>query len=577
MFMKLKVLLGAAIMAMALVMASTALADPTGYLEICKASDSSAPVSGPFHYTVDGTISVTVQTGGCSSALSVPAGTATVVEDSHPFYAETAAATIPQDALVSSDLATQTQHVTVAASTSVSTATTLTVTNKEVFGTMEICKNAQAGSGLTGTFTFRVTGPFGFSKTVAVPVGACSASFQVPAGVDEVDEIGTNDTDVVSETTVPANDLVTDNLAAGTSQVRVAAGGVANETIVTFTNSTSRLKICKVAGTASLDGTVYSFTANGATVTAVAGPAPGNCVLVPTPFPGGTRVDIQEGVVPGTAVTGIAVTDNRAVAGSTDLANRKVSVVLGSGETIVTYTNNAAAPGLLKVCKNAGTGVTVGRSFTFHIGAQTVNVPAGFCAIAGSFAFNSSQTITEDATAGLSVTAESVDPAAEEVSASLSGRSITTLIGDGVTEVAFTNATTGTSATAPSTGSSTSATTPAPTVVPTSTSPITVVPTPVVEKVTTPAAAPKGCTVSAHLVLVRTRGHGRKAGLGAVIGRPELVLVLRGSKASCKVLLREYSGQGKLLVRQTRQLHQGHVVRIMLGLKVQRVRATIVK
>lgn len=567
--------------AMTMIAAPAALAQTTGYLEVCKHSDSALPVSGNFHYTVDGDISLTVPTGGCSAVTQVPSGNATVVEDSHPYYEETAASTIPQDSLVSSNLASQTQVVNVVASSDVSTATTLDVTNREVLGTMEVCKSAQAGSGLTGNFTFKVTGPFGFSKTLTVPVGACSASFSVPAGVVEVDEIGANNTDEVSETTVPANDLVTDNLAAGTSQVRVAAGGVANETIVTFTNSTSRLKICKIAGTASLDGTVYTFTANGATVTAVAGPAPGNCVLVPTPFPGGTTVNIQEGIVSGTGVTGIAVSDNRQVPGSIDLANRKVSVVLGSGETVVTYTNNAVAAGLLKVCKNAGAGVTVGQMFTFHIGTQTLSVPAGYCAIAGSFPFNSTQTITEDATSGLSVIGEAVDPASEAVSENLASRSIQTLIGATVTEATFTNATTGTAVLPPNTGNGTSSatgsgsgTTSAPTTVPVTTPVITPTPTPVVEKVRLKGRA---CIVIARIIQAPNAGLGRVVHGVTISTSPVLVLSVRGNASACSVLLSEFNLRGAVIGHMSRVVRHNHTIRIKLNSRVVRVRAVVKK
>ena len=565
-----KMFLAAAVMVTALIMASAASAQTTGYLEICKHADATAPVSGNFHYTVDGTISVTVPTGGCSPATVVPSGNATVVEDAHPYYAETAASTIPQGALVSSNLVTQTQVVTVPASADVASAVTLNVTNKEVTGTLEVCKNAATGSGLTGSFSFRVTGPFGFSRDVSVPVGACSQSLTVPAGVVEVNEIGANNTDLVSETTVPANDLVTDNLAAGTSQVRVAAGGVASETIVTFTNSTSRLKVCKIAGTAALNGTVYTFTATVGsvkqTVTAVAGPAPGNCVLVATPFPGGTKVDVQEGIVPGTAVTGIAVSDNRQVPGSINLASRDVLVTLGSGETIVTFTNDQAAPGLLKVCKNAGPGVTVGAIFHFTIGTQTLDVPAGYCAVAGSFPFNSTQTITEAATPGLAVIGEAADPAAELVSENLSLRQLQVQIGAGVTEATFTNATAGT-ATLPDnsgsgTGNGTGATNNAPTTVPVSTnSPVPS--TPVVEK-PVPTAR---CIVVARLVEVRVGG----------VLTPELLLSVRGNAAVCNVLLREFNGRGIVIAHTTRHLRRGHTVLLVLSHRVARVRAVVVK
>jgi hypothetical protein len=396
-------------------------------------------------------------------------------------------------------------------------------------------------------------------------VGACTNSLRVPAGVIEVDEIGPNDTDVVSVSTVNAGDLVTDNLSAGTSQVRIAPGAdVNNETIETFVNSTSRLKICKIAGTPSLVGTVFSFTANGQTVQAVAQAAPGGCALVQTPFSGGTRVDIQEGITPGTDVSAIDVSNNRQVPGSIDLPNRKVSVILGSGETVVSYTDQVVSDQLLKVCKNAGVGVTVGQVFHFVInGTQNLDVPAGYCAIAGKFAFNSTVSVQEAATAGLSVIAEASDPAADLVSADLSGRLLKVLVGTGVTEASFTNATTGTATTAPVIGSGTGATTTAPTTVPTSTPPITVNPLPVIE----PIPSSNRCVVIARVVFVRING----------VLHPELVLRIRGNAAVCRIALRELSARGVLVARATRSVHRGHVLRVMLNRRVVRVRASIVR
>jgi hypothetical protein len=575
---KYALLLGAVFAALLAIIPATASASSTGYLEICKHSDTTNPVSGNFSFTVNGTTTVTVPVGGCSADIAVPAGNNTVVEASNAFTAETATDTIPQADLVSSDLSTRTDVVKVPAG-DISTAVSVEYTNKELFGTMEVCKSAQAGSGLTGSFTFDIAGPMGFDKTVSVPVGACSNSLRVPAGVNEVDEIGTNNTDVVAESTIPANDLVTDNLAAGTSRVNVAAGtDVNNETIVTFVNSTSRLKICKVAGTAALAGTVFSFTANGQTVQAVAQAAPGGCVLVPTPFPGGTRVDIAEAISPGTAVSAIDVSGGRAIAGTTDLANRKVSVTLGSGQTVVTYTDVAASPGLLKVCKNAGAGVTLGQVFHFTVGSTAVDVPAGFCALAGTFAFNSTQTVTEAATAGLSVIAEAADPAAELVSTDLANRTEKVMIGAGVTEVAFTNATTGTTATT-STGSGTGATTTSPTTVPTTTSSLPVVtPTPVVS--TPPSTVRRGhraCTVIARIVSAPLAGLGRRINGVTVSASPVLVLSLRGNLSVCSVLLREFNVRGAVIAHRSLRLHRGHAVQVALPRKVARVAATVVR
>ena len=563
--------------AVALIVAPAAIAAPTGYLEICKKSTSVDAVSGPFQFSVDGAAAISVNTGGCSAPIQVAAGNHTVVESGTAASAVTAVDTIPADRLVSSSLSTRTDVVSVPEG-DVSNTTTLEVTNQAQFGHLEICKSAQAGSGLTGTFNFRITGPFGFSKDVSVPVGACTNSLRVPAGVIEVDEVGPNDTDVVGVSTVTAGDLVADNLSAGTSEVRIAPGAdVNNETIETFVNSTSRLKICKVAGTPSLVGTVFSFTANGQTVQAVAEPGSGGCALVQMPFTGGTRVDIQEGITPGTGVSAIDVSNNRQVPGSVDLNNRKVSVILGSGETVVTYTDVVVANQLLKVCKNAGPGVTVGTVFHFVInGTQNLDVPAGFCALAGTFAFNSTVSVQEAATAGLSVIGEASDPAVDLVSADLGGRLLKVLVGTGVTEATFTNATAGTAVLPPNTGGGTgngAGGTSSPTTVPVTTPTLPgVTPTPVVEHPRRGAA----CTVIARIVFIHNASSTSKhptAGLGTA-GTPELLLTLKGNRAVCDVLVRELNGHGVVVGSLRRHLKRGHQVRVVLSRKVQHVRVT---
>jgi hypothetical protein len=555
-----KVILGALLAAMAaLYLVPAAMADaPSGYgfIEVCKSSTVNLPVSGPFQFTVDGQ-SVTVPTGGCSADMRVPAGHATVVEQSNAYTQVTGISTVPQDALASSNLQSRTSIVNVPAG-DISNATTVQYINQRVDGTLEICKSAQEGSGLTGSFTFNITGPMGFSTTQTVPVGACSDSFRVPAGVDQVNEVGSNNTDLVGVSTVPQHALVDSNLAAATTSVAVAAGDDAsNETIETFVNSTSRLKICKVAGDYQLNGTVYSFTANGATVQAVAEPYPGACVLVPTPYPGGTIVHVQEGITPGTAVSNINVSDNRAVPNSTDLDSRSVAVKLGFGQTVVTYTNRIAADGLLKVCKNAGSGVALGQPFSFSVGSGSLSVPAGFCEIAGSFPFNSAQNITEAKTAGLMVSSIATNPAQNLLSSSLSAGTAQVLIGHGVTEATFTNAKIGTPVGKPGTGAGTGAgSTPAPVVVPTSIPPITVNPTPVVD-----GQSHHGqCSVSAKM----KRSHGRSW------------LLLKANGGSCHVMLSEYDGKGHVIKHAERKLNEGHTARVALSRKVHRVRTSIV-
>lgn len=461
-----RALLGSVVALLSVVaFSTTALAsasDPaTGYLEVCKSADTTGPVTGPFTFRVteDGAVvaTQTVTTGTCSAPFTVPSGTATVTEASVPYATVTDISATPASNLVSSDLATGAAVVNVAAG-DISTTTTLKFTNKEVTGYVEVCKKAATGSGLTGSFQFTITGAMGFSQNVSVPVGACSNSIQVPAGPVTIKETSPA-TYVTAIDVQPAANEISSSLSDATTRINVAGGDVSTETIATFTDAASVLKICKVAGDSSLLGQNFPFTANGSSLTVPAGSPPGGtCELVPGVYTAGTTVDIAEGIVPGTEVSDITVgPSSREVSGSLSLTNRTVSVVLGSGETVVTYTNVPAPPGTLKICKVAGAGVAPGSMWTFTVSGMTgsVTVPAGSCTIAGQFAFNSTHTITETATPGFAVTAITANPASRLVGTpNLATGTASVMIGTGVTEALYTNAaaapTTGTSGTGPS-------------------------------------------------------------------------------------------------------------------------------
>jgi hypothetical protein len=565
-----KALLGGVVAMLAMAFAAPAFAnDPTGFVEICKKADPTSliPVSGPFDYTINGSIRVTVNVGSCSAPISVPSGTATVVETAVPFAQVTSITTLPDATrLVSANLATGTAVVNVPPG-DVSNTTTVNYTNKAVTGFIEICKNAAPGSGLTGSFTFTITGPMGFTATTTVPVGACSNSVLVPAGQVTVTESGDARTFVTSISAQPSSALLSSNLATATATVAITAGDVSRETILTFTNSTAVLKICKVAGDPSLLGSNYTFTATPgpgsapSSVTIPAGPPPsGNCQVIPG-YRAGTTVNVAEGVVPGTQVSSITVAPpDRLVPGSINLAARTVSVVMGSGETVVTYTNIPAPPGTLKICKIAGPGVAAGSAWTFTIAGitGTTSVPAGSCAIVGPFPFNSTQTITETAQAGFVVTAITVNPADRLVSANPAGRTVSLIVGSGVTEATFTNAAAPPAAPGPAStgpGSTSSA-------LPPGTSP-----TSAAAMGASPAAG--GGLGSAHASL-------DSAYLIRRHGKVYLVLLVRSSNGrSVTVVIKEYNKHGKKVGTLTRRVKSNHKVAVLLGARPARFAATL--
>jgi len=459
-----RAMLGAVVVAVAAMMFATSALAATrddgnwGYLEICKYADSTGPVTGTYNFTVseDGTQVATqsVAVGTCSAPFSVPSGTATVQEDVPTWSTVTAISAIPATNLISSNPQSTgaldpgpngTATVTVVPG-DVSTTTTVNFTNKEVTGYIEVCKKAALDSGLTGSFQFTINGPMGFTQNVTVPVGACSDSIQVPAGQITVteDSASTYVTDIDVQ---PSSNAVSTDLNDGTATVNVVAGDVSSETIVTVTDAASVLKICKVAGDPSLDGQSFPFTANGTSVSVPAGPPPGGtCEIVPGIYTAGTTVNIAEGVVPGTEVSDIDVNpSSREVPGSLSLASGTVAVVLGSGETVVTYTDIPAPPGTLKICKIAGSGVAAGSLWTFTIAGTpgSVTVPAGSCVIAGPFPYNSTQTVTESPTPGFAATAIAAAPSDRLVGTpDLATATGSFLINTGVTEALFTNSAT---------------------------------------------------------------------------------------------------------------------------------------
>ena len=387
-----------------------------GYIEICKQS-APAPlaVTGPFSFTITDSAKnpypVTVSVGLCSQPIKVVAGAATIVEAPDTWYSVVSIAGVPGSTyLTDSDLASGTAYVDVPESTDFSGTATVTYTNKLDPGVLEICKAAATGSGLTGSYSFTITGNDGFSATATAQVGSCSPAITVPAGnvtVQEAPPVYISDIEATSQ---GVNMYQGGNLYAGTAIVKVNAGDVSNQTSVTFTDNVTTLKLCKAWSddSAPVTGFPFSFGVSGpagpngptAPISLTAGTVSSpNCVIVGQ-YRAGTLVAIAEGVVPGTKVSAITLNGGGSIVpDSLSLTNRTVTVSMAGdaagGETVVTYTDDPALPGLLKICKAAGTPPPTGASFVFTIGTKSVTVPVGQCVIVGPYPFNSTQTIVE--------------------------------------------------------------------------------------------------------------------------------------------------------------------------------------
>ena len=111
-------------------------------------------------------------------------------------------------------------------------------------GTLEICKLA-AGKGVAGSFAFKIDGRPG---TVEVPVGGCSLPVTLPVGPATVTEVARPGFTVGAISAIPSGRLVQSDLTGGTAKVTIEAGGVENQTILTFTNKAKPkgwLEVCK--------------------------------------------------------------------------------------------------------------------------------------------------------------------------------------------------------------------------------------------------------------------------------------------------------------------------------------------
>jgi hypothetical protein len=458
---------------------SGASVSPTnGAIKICKTFVNATPAltvptipNATFVITEDGftsgTVSVPVVPGTtqCALPVDVPSGTgpAVVTEaDGFPGSSTNLTAVVQTEPVGTSLAASSLTAGTATVNTANGIIDVVNFTNTLRPGYVEVCKSTPSTSGLTGPFTFTLTGNDGFTAQATATLGsgvtnACSSPIEVPAGPVKAQENGTNlnviaiSATINGATTAAVNgpNLVAANATYTVLPSDIVTKGVAipfnPQTDITFTDNVVGLEICKVfnndvngAG-GSLATASYPFTVTPA-AGSVAGPAagftvslkPGTCSN-PVNFRAGTQVTITEGPVAGTKVQSI-VTDGLGesnVSGSPSALNATTTIIIGTpvtgssavvpaDEAIVTFTNQVADSGQLKICKLAGTipGPPIGTVFSFTVSGTSVTtlVNLGQCAIVGGsttpvlFPFNSVQTITEAGSAGNNASAVSVVP-----------------------------------------------------------------------------------------------------------------------------------------------------------------------
>jgi hypothetical protein len=170
------------------------------------------------------------------------------------------------------------------------------------------------------------------------------------------------------------------------------------------------LKVCKVAGPGIAIGTPFTFTAGPGKFAVPAGPAPGGTCMIGPTFPIGSNVTVDEDVPPGHTVSSITVAPPKQLVGTPNLAAGSVNVTIGSGVTVVTFTDKLT--GFLEICKRGD--VTGNFSFTVSPGGLgPFVVPAGACSppievIAGSVV------VTEQPTTGNAMVSCTTFPAGQQ-------------------------------------------------------------------------------------------------------------------------------------------------------------------
>jgi hypothetical protein len=284
-------------------------------------------------------------------------------------------------------------------------------------GILEICK-AASGPGVGGFFGFKVQGRPG---VIEVPVGYCSHPIELNPGQVTVTEVGRPGFSVEAIATVPVGRLVRGDRNARSALVRVEAGGVRNQTMVTFTNKAKPkgfLEVCKdKPDKDKLDGNFnFTVTQTGSPTQTVTVPV-GACSLPIQLLPG--EATITEVARTGSQLVGIETTpDDRQRGIDPATGSVRVEIVQGgrSRQTMVTFTNKKVTPppttGHIKICKRAGKGVQEGTPFTFTMATQgntSVVVRAGSCSKRLVVPLGK-LTVTEAATPGFEVSDISVDP-----------------------------------------------------------------------------------------------------------------------------------------------------------------------
>ena len=306
---------------------------------------------------------------------------------------------------------------------------------------------------------------------MTVPVGACSGPIPVSAtapassivitenatpgggvGVNAITATGYNPLTLQNEDRLDLSNPP--NLAARQAAVLIVPGGIATQTIVTFTNYAvphGVLEVCKDAAPGTSVNGTFQFTVSGSTFSTASNPlsVPAGACSGPVLVQAGA-VTITELPTAGYQLVGVQTLPfDRLMSTNLPGGIAVVNVLAGDvgSETVARFTNSPAT-GQLKLCKIGGTGVVQGQNFNISVNGLTYAVPAGpasqggFCILAGAFPVGLPVVVTEapsptNAYQLINITVN--PPGASSQPPNLATGTVVLTTGPGFTEVTYTN------------------------------------------------------------------------------------------------------------------------------------------
>ena len=327
----------------------------------------------------------------------------------------------------------------VTAATTSGQTTTVTFTNRGK-PVLRICKVAGAGVTAGTVYDFWAGGiNVNEGAEAHVAAGDCG-DLVLPEATYSVLEDVPNGEVVQSIVCAPADACPDVNASVGEVKVDVVRG----LTTVTFTNRSiiGTLRICKVAGTGVSSGPVFGFSAGGINVTDAKSYSVAAGACEDGQLEEGNYM-VTEAVPAGTAVSSIVCNPAAACSNASLSVGVVTAAVTGAALTTVTYTNRSTI-GTLRICKVAGTGVSVGTVFRFSAGGINITDAASYDVAAGScengLLMEGNYMVTEAALAGTAVSSIVCNPIEACSNPSLSVGVVTAAVSGGaLTTVTFTN------------------------------------------------------------------------------------------------------------------------------------------